>query len=92
MMLGGKIRPTMPPAIAPSLAPRLAARVRGLLDLDLPVGLVHGDGRVDQLDRAIAVHRAEVLQGRVDAFFGAVARDEPLDRLLLMSSRFGRGT
>ena len=64
-----------------AFAPRLAARVRGLLDLDLPVGRVHGHGRVDQLDRAFTVHGAEVLQGRVGTVFGLVGRDEHLERV-----------
>jgi hypothetical protein len=59
---------------------RLAVDSREKL-LTVPAFGDHGDVRVDQLDRAFTVHRAEVLQGRVGAVFGPVGRDEHLERV-----------
>ena len=62
-----------------ALGPLLAAGIGGLLELDLAVGRVHDHGGVDQVDRAGAVCRLEVLQRRTRPVLGSERRDEELD-------------
>ena len=63
-----------------SLRPLLAARIGGLVDLHLAAGGVDDHGRVDQVDRAVALRLFEVLGGCAGPVLGVVRRNEEFQR------------
>src|SRR3954464_4387329 len=65
-----------------ALRPLLATGIGGLLEPDFAVRPAHDHRGVDQLDRAFAVHRLEVLERLLGGDLVAERRDEDLNRVL----------